>query len=975
MAGKTPRKGASGKRPIDLKNLNQTKAGSAPMLSTNSYQRPRRFSLIYSSDSSLSNLSDLENKKKGLGFKNPKLHSKAKRRASNAMGKASKLIQESAIDDESDSTTSSVYQAVSDNDNDDDDDDEDDDYSSSSSSSDDENIDFVKLSAERKKRAMQAMNALKRGKSPMKDIPQKSPQRTANTNANENTSKNSTAITDTSLDKDSSTDSSDNEALAFNFKQDDGIRFGDVSNGEKSDEDLGEEVRDENKHSNKSLSSKSIALKSNNVDQLNVPQISESEESDYDIDQDIYFKTLEDDNENGTGMDTGLETGEDDAPILHEEEQNIVLELENDDELSFDGSIHEEGEDPVETERIENKSKGTDSHGNNNQEEDSEDEMMSDFDVPFYEDPKFANLYYCDGSDQPLTLSTSLPLILNEEKRRKLDKKQAKRREREERIKRRKMLRDMKKEKTERSTTPDLGGDEYLFGLFFRSDDENVNNGEFESPLRRLGSTAPTNSEYSTDEEYENILLDIAHMPTDDESLNTGDEANINLDDDDDDDDVSVSNVFIDIDDLDPDAFYFHYEDSSSDEEDGRLEPGNSEGPKAMGRKSSISGEDDYLEAVIYVDDESTDEDETLPPPSSRNKKIGSKAKEVVSANVVGLKPPKLGTWETDDKPFSIIDGLSTKSLYPLHQDPQQLLEQHQRQQQALSATELGSGGEKEELTLNELLNMSELEDEDGGNITNANNNTMSDWYAKPKVPLSAFRNKGVSVDQEDEYMLPIVSARKFPIGYVGSERTRKKIDRMKELQKKKDEKRRKLKKKKKLLKLKRERERLDKERAMMDDRSVVTDMNLHEVPASNALLSPGSHDSNRNLDTPDQLVLPRKNSVKGMDLDDINNLLNRSDTGLVANIGTEDAIKFIGDNDADILASLTAPIDLENDTQQHLTNTAAWRRRQSIAEAAAENLRFTKSGLFSESALADLEQIIGHAGSGSILELNEMLQ
>ena len=125
-----------------------------------------------------------------------------------------------------------------------------------------------------------------------------------------------------------------------------------------------------------------------------------------------------------------------------------------------------------------------------------------------------------------------------------------------------------------------------------------------------------------------------------------------------------------------------------------------------------------------------------------------------------------------------------------------------------------------------------ELEDEDGGNITNANNNTISDWYAKPKVPLSAFRNKGVSVDQEDEYMLPIVSARKFPIGYVGSERTRKKIDRMKELQKKKDEKRRKLKKKKKLLKLKRERERLDKERAMMDDRSVVTDMNSHEVPA-----------------------------------------------------------------------------------------------------------------------------------------------
>ena len=34
--------------------------------------------------------------------------------------------------------------------------------------------------------------------------------------------------------------------------------------------------------------------------------------------------------------------------ILEEEEQNIVSELQNDDELSFDGSIHEEGSDPVE---------------------------------------------------------------------------------------------------------------------------------------------------------------------------------------------------------------------------------------------------------------------------------------------------------------------------------------------------------------------------------------------------------------------------------------------------------------------------------------------------------------------------------------------------------------------------------------------------------------------------------------------------
>lgn len=91
-------------------------------------------------------------------------------------------------------------------------------------------------------------------------------------------------------------------------------------------------------------------------------------------------------------------------------------------------------------------------------------------------------------------------------------------------------------------------------------------------------STVLNSGKYdSSDDEYDNILLDVAHMPSDDEcsesetshdadtdeelraldsdSLDIGTE----LDDDyeDDDDDSSVTNVFIDIDDLDPDSFTF----------------------------------------------------------------------------------------------------------------------------------------------------------------------------------------------------------------------------------------------------------------------------------------------------------------------------------------------------------------------------------------------------------------------------------
>ncbi|CAI4058540.1 hypothetical protein SKDZ_04G4290 [Saccharomyces kudriavzevii ZP591] len=72
------------------------------------------------------------------------------------------------------------------------------------------------------------------------------------------------------------------------------------------------------------------------------------------------------------------------------------------------------------------------------------------------------------------------------------------------------------------------------------------------------------------------------------------------------------------------------------------------------------------VEEIIYRDDDSTDEDGSLPLPDPKRKKIGFKACEIVDARKIGIQVPKLCIWSLSDKPFSVIDGLSTKSLYQL---------------------------------------------------------------------------------------------------------------------------------------------------------------------------------------------------------------------------------------------------------------------------------------------------------------------
>lgn len=159
---------------------------------------------------------------------------------------------------------------------------------------------------------------------------------------------------------------------------------------------------------------------------------------------------------------------------------------------------------------------------------------------------------------------------------------------------------------------------------------------------------------------------------------------------------------------------------------------------------SGGEGSDDSHDEPMS-DDEATDEDTTLPPPSSR-KKVGSKAQELLSSSSIIARPPALGTWSTDSKPFGIIDGLSTRSLIPATPKPGAVPHTTAGTGITAAGTNTTPQSNNEEFTLDELLNMSEMEDDE-----NDDHLDHQQWLevtsSNRKVPLSAFRNKGIVND------------------------------------------------------------------------------------------------------------------------------------------------------------------------------------------------------------------------------------
>ncbi|EGW31028.1 uncharacterized protein SPAPADRAFT_68242 [Spathaspora passalidarum NRRL Y-27907] len=150
--------------------------------------------------------------------------------------------------------------------------------------------------------------------------------------------------------------------------------------------------------------------------------------------------------------------------------------------------------------------------------------------------------------------------------------------------------------------------------------------------------------------------------------------------------------------------------------------------------ESSFNDSLDMDDDLDYDSGESTDVDLSLP---SSNTTVGSKsAKEVLSSKTADYRPPVLGSWITiDSKPFGIIDGLSTRSL--TKQEPRTTIPSTKK---VIIQPVPQAVSDDSALGLDELLNVSELDDDD--------ENDVKIWRdfnnQKKSVPLGAFRNKSV---------------------------------------------------------------------------------------------------------------------------------------------------------------------------------------------------------------------------------------
>jgi hypothetical protein len=150
---------------------------------------------------------------------------------------------------------------------------------------------------------------------------------------------------------------------------------------------------------------------------------------------------------------------------------------------------------------------------------------------------------------------------------------------------------------------------------------------------------------------------------------------------------------------------------------------------------------------------ESTDEDLSLPPPSHR--KLGARATEVLASSTAGARPPVLGSWDLNDeqRPFSIIDGLTTRTLSPpmlyadipnsnFYDGKTSAVMAAPSRKRARSQHGFQSDSELSELALDDVIYTDDLDEDDApgamaGDVTPV-------WNRYKNVPLSAFRNRGV---------------------------------------------------------------------------------------------------------------------------------------------------------------------------------------------------------------------------------------
>lgn len=207
------------------------------------------------------------------------------------------------------------------------------------------------------------------------------------------------------------------------------------------------------------------------------------------------------------------------------------------------------------------------------------------------------------------------------------------------------------------------------------------------------------------------------------------------------------------------DSYLWSYFFTSEDESDGRLSS-TSNRPEDENNltpfrdvRSNSAGEFENLSG------DSTDEDDSLPQANLRNK---PRPTEILSSSATTSRPPVLGSWVmSSERPYGIIDGLSTRTLSPppfqnsgstgpengLEELDSQLLPGDQNMKRMRSKSfqsEENSESELSELALDDFIYTSELEDKD--DLENLeSHSTIEDlnYHSINKdIPLSAFRSR-----------------------------------------------------------------------------------------------------------------------------------------------------------------------------------------------------------------------------------------
>lgn len=172
------------------------------------------------------------------------------------------------------------------------------------------------------------------------------------------------------------------------------------------------------------------------------------------------------------------------------------------------------------------------------------------------------------------------------------------------------------------------------------------------------------------------------------------------------------------------------------------------------------AGLDDYsanalavaLEDSDYSDDE-TDEDKSLP----RNKfNSQSKPTEILSSSATTSRPPVLGSWVmSTERPYGIIDGLTTRTLSPPADSTDRQLETPKRARAVLSDSDAS------ELALEDFIYTSELDEPEDLGVYSTTFEEHGGVVNKD-IPLSAFRNRSSSVAAHQQF--PVLSFQASPL-------------------------------------------------------------------------------------------------------------------------------------------------------------------------------------------------------------------